>query len=135
MLPRKNLALKISRRLPWDTFWTRKRLSKYPGHSFNLMVQLHPNFQKDLLCRHLCLKKNLASKLTQIFNVRRIRRVNRHPVESDEDSTSASILDTEDWLNWNGDLDNPNDSENDCATNIESDIQHHNSWNGQRSEK
>jgi len=47
--------------------------------------------------------KDLPGERTQILNVRRIRRINRHPVESDEDSASESISDTEDWLNWNGD--------------------------------
>jgi hypothetical protein len=45
-----------------------------------------------------------------------------YPVESDEDSAPENILDTEDWLNWNGDLDNPNDSEDDCAADVESDM-------------
>jgi len=35
-------------------------------------------------------------------------------------------LDTDDWLNWNGDLDHPNDSEEHCAADDESDIQHNN---------
>jgi len=60
---------------------------------------------------------------TQILNVRRIRRINHHPVESDEDSAPESISDTNDWVNWNGDLDNPNDSEEDCAVDNESDIE------------
>ena len=60
------------------------------------------------------------------MNVRCIRRINRHPVESDEDSAPESISDTEDWLNWNGDLDNPNDSEEDCAGDNESDTKHNN---------
>jgi len=47
--------------------------------------------------------KDLPGERTQVLNVRRIRRINRHPVESDEDSASESISDTEDWLNWNGD--------------------------------
>jgi len=59
---------------------------------------------------------------TQILNVRQIRRINRHPVESDDDSAPARISDTDDWLNWNGDLDNPNDSEDDCTADDESDI-------------
>jgi hypothetical protein len=46
--------------------------------------------------------KDLPGGRTQILNVRRIRRINRHPVESDEDSAPESISDTEDWLNWNG---------------------------------
>jgi hypothetical protein len=70
--------------------------------------------------------KDLSGGRTQILNVRRIRRINRHPVESDEDSAPESISDTDDWLNWNGDLNNPNDSEEDCAADDESDIEHNN---------
>jgi len=55
--------------------------------------------------------------------VRRIRRINSHPVKSDEDSTAASIPYTEEWLNRNGDLDNPNDSEDDCTADVESDME------------
>jgi len=66
--------------------------------------------------------KDLPGGRTQSLDVRRIRRINRHPVESDEDSAPESISDTEDWLNWNGDLDNPNDSEDDCAADVESDM-------------
>jgi len=55
--------------------------------------------------------KDLLGGRTQILNVRRIRRINCHPVGSDEDSAPECISDTDDWLNWNGDLDNPNDSE------------------------
>jgi hypothetical protein len=55
--------------------------------------------------------KDLPGGKIQILNVRRIRRINRHPVESDNDSAPESILGTEDWLNWNGDLHNPNDIE------------------------
>ena len=70
--------------------------------------------------------KDLPAGRTQILNVRRIRRINRHPVERDEDSSPESILDTDDWLNRNGDLDNPNDSEEHCAADDESDIEHNN---------
>jgi hypothetical protein len=66
--------------------------------------------------------KNLPGGRTQILRARRIRRNYRHPVESDEDSPPESISDTEDWLNWNGDLDNPNDSEDDCVADVESDM-------------
>jgi hypothetical protein len=69
---------------------------------------------------------DLPGGQTQILNVRRIRRINCHPVESDEDSTPESTSDMDDWLNWNGDLDNPNDSEEDCAADDESDIVHSN---------
>jgi hypothetical protein len=60
------------------------------------------------------------------LNVHRIRRINRHAVKSDEDSAPESISDTEDWLYWNGDLDNPNDSEDDCAADDDCDIEHDN---------
>jgi len=70
--------------------------------------------------------KDLPGGRTQILNIRRIQRINCHPVESDEDSPPESISDTEDWLNWNGDLDNPNDSEEHCAADYDSDIEHNN---------
>jgi len=71
--------------------------------------------------------KDLPGGRTQILNVRRIRRSIRHPVESDEDSTSQRISNTEDWLNWNGDIDNPNDSKDDFVADFESDIEQYNS--------
>jgi hypothetical protein len=66
--------------------------------------------------------KDLPGGQTQILNVRRIRRINHHPVESDDDSAQESISDTNDWVNWKGDLDNPNVSEDACAADDESDI-------------
>jgi len=70
--------------------------------------------------------KDLPGGPTQILDVRRIRRINCPPVASDEDRAPESISDTEDWLNWNGDLDNPNDSEEDHAADDDSDIEHNN---------
>jgi len=58
-------------------------------------------------------QKNLPGGRTEILNVHRIPRINHHPVEGDEDCAPESILDTEDWLNWNGDLDIPNNSDDD----------------------
>jgi hypothetical protein len=52
-----------------------------------------------------------------------MRIINRHPVESDERSSHESTSTTEDWLNWIGDLDIPNDSEDDCAGDVKSDIE------------
>jgi len=66
--------------------------------------------------------KDLSGGQTQIFNVCQICRINRHPVESDEDSAPERILDTENWLTWNGDLDNSNDSEDDYSADTESDV-------------
>jgi len=70
--------------------------------------------------------KDLHGRWTQILNDHRIRRINCHPVESDEDSAPESILDTENWLNWNGNLDTPNDSKEDCTADIEFDIEQNN---------
>jgi len=70
--------------------------------------------------------KDLPGGRTQILYVRQIRRINRHPVESDEDSAPESILDTEDWLERNGDVDNPNVGEDDCTAEVESDIEQDN---------
>jgi hypothetical protein len=36
-------------------------------------------------------------------------------------------LDTQDWLNWTGDLDHPNDSDDDCAADFGSDMEQDNS--------
>ena len=71
--------------------------------------------------------KDLPGGQTQVLNVRRIRQINRHPAKSDEDSSPESISDTKNWLNWNGDLDNPNDSEDDWEADNESDIELDNS--------
>jgi hypothetical protein len=70
--------------------------------------------------------KDLPEGRTQILIVRRIPRINRHPVKRDEDSAPEIISDTKVWVNWNGDLHNPNDSEEDCAAADESDIEHNN---------
>jgi len=68
--------------------------------------------------------KDLPGGRTQILNVHQIRGINGHPVESNEHSAPESISDSERWLNWNCDLDNPDDSEHDCAADEESDMEH-----------
>jgi len=67
--------------------------------------------------------KQLAGGRTQILNVRRTRRIDRHPAKSEDHSAPESVSDTENWLNWNGDLDNPNESEDDCDADNESDVE------------
>jgi hypothetical protein len=67
--------------------------------------------------------KDLPGGRTQVLNVHRIKRIDHHPAESDEDSSPESISDTENWLNWNGDLDNPNDSKDDWEADNESDVE------------
>jgi len=71
--------------------------------------------------------KDLHGGRTQILNVRRIRRINCHLVESDDESAPESVSDTEDWLHWNADLDITNDSEDDCGADVESDREQDNS--------
>jgi len=67
--------------------------------------------------------EDLVGGQTQVLNVHPIKRIDCHPAESDEDSVPESISDTENWLHWNGDLDYPNDSEEDCKADDESDIE------------
>jgi len=62
------------------------------------------------------------------LNFRRIQRINRHSVESEEVSAPESISDTEGWLNWNENLENPNDSEDVCTADFESDMDQDNSF-------
>jgi hypothetical protein len=58
------------------------------------------------------------------LNIHHIPKINHHEVEINNCSTPDSISDIEDRLNWNGDLDNLNDSEEDCAADDDSDIKH-----------
>jgi hypothetical protein len=70
--------------------------------------------------------KDLPEGRTQILNVRRIRRINSHLVESEENSAPESISDSEDWLNWNSDQDNRNDSEDDYPVDNKYNLEHTN---------
>jgi len=74
--------------------------------------------------------KDLPGGRTQISNIRRIHRINCYPVGSDEDSSPQTISDTEDLLNWTGDSDNPNDTEDDCTADDECDIEQGNGIEG-----
>jgi len=60
------------------------------------------------------------------LNDRRIRRIDSHPVNNDDDSAPESIFHTQNWLNWHGDLDNPNEREDDCEADNESDVEQDN---------
>ena len=52
-----------------------------------------------------------------------IKRVDRYPAECDKDSAPDSISDSENWLDWNGNLDNLNDSEDIWEADTQSDIE------------
>jgi len=67
--------------------------------------------------------KDLPGGLTQKLNVCQIRRTNRHSVESDEGCASESNSETGGWLNWDGDLDDLNDSKGNCVPDFESDME------------
>jgi len=71
-------------------------------------------------------RKELAGGRTQVLKVCWIRRFSCDPVEGDDDSAPESIPDTDNWLNWNGDLDNPNESENNCEADNESALEQDN---------
>ena len=52
MLLKRNLTLKSSRWLSWDTFRTPKKSSTHHGHPFYMMVRLHWHCQKDLFATY-----------------------------------------------------------------------------------
>jgi hypothetical protein len=70
--------------------------------------------------------KYLPGGRTQNLNVHTIQRINRDAVECGEDSPPESISDTNDWLNWNRDLDNPTDRQDDYGVKNESYIENNN---------
>jgi len=57
--------------------------------------------------------QDLPGGQTQVLNFRQISIIDCHPAEGDEDCAPESISDTEQCLNWDGDLDNPIASEHD----------------------
>jgi len=65
--------------------------------------------------------KNLPGGRTQLFNVCHITRIDRHPVESDEDGACEIISDTRNWPDWNRDSDNRNHREDNWEAANESD--------------
>jgi hypothetical protein len=78
--------------------------------------------ERSLLPPALC-AKDLPGGRTQVLNFSQIRQIDHHPAKSVKDSTPNSIADTENWFHWNGDLDNANDSEDECEADDESDIE------------
>jgi len=67
--------------------------------------------------------KDLPEGQTQVLNVGRIKWIDRQPAESDEDSSPECISDTANWLNWNGNLDHPNDREDNWEADNKSDME------------
>jgi hypothetical protein len=81
------------------------------------------NFSEKSPLPPACTAKNLPGGQTKVLNVRRIKRVDRHAADNDEGSSPESISVTKNWLNWDGDLDNPNDIEHDWEADNESDME------------
>jgi len=67
--------------------------------------------------------KNLPGRRTKVLNVCRIKRIDYHPAESDKHSAPERVLDTKNWLDRNGDFDNPNDNEADWEADSASEIE------------
>jgi hypothetical protein len=51
-----------------------------------------------------------------------LNRIQYSVAERHEDSAPETISDTKNWLDWNWDLDNPNDGEDDWQADIQSNI-------------
>jgi len=66
---------------------------------------------------------DLPGGQSQVSKVCWIKRINWHPAARDMDSARDSILDTENWLDWNRNLDTPHECEDDCEADNESDIE------------
>jgi len=77
--------------------------------------------------------KALPGGRTQVVYVHQMKWIGRHPAECDKDIAPQSISDTKDWLVWNGDLDNPNDSKDDWDADYESDLELDNGINDSES--
>jgi hypothetical protein len=65
--------------------------------------------------------KDHAGGRTEGLNVPRIKAIDCHPSNSDEDSEIDSFSDTQNWHKSKGDLDNPDEGEDDHEADDESD--------------
>jgi len=72
--------------------------------------------------------KTLPRGQTQVLDVCQIRQIDGHLAESGEDSAPDSISDSENWLDWNGDVDNSNNSKDNWDADTESEIQQENDF-------
>jgi len=88
-----------------------------------MMERLHLICRKHHPCRQLCLQRPSLDDKLKILILRWIKWIHRHSAQCDEDSSPESISDTINWLYWNGDLDNPTDSENDWEADNEADME------------
>jgi len=73
---------------------------------------------------------DLTGGRTQVLNVCRIGRIDHYSAKCDDDSAAESISDTENWLDCNVDLDDPNASDDTWEKNNKSDIKLDNDIDG-----
>jgi len=67
--------------------------------------------------------KYLPGRQTQILNVHRITWINRHAAKCDDDCAPDSISNNQNWINWNGDLHDLNQSEDDWVAHYKSNVE------------
>jgi len=67
--------------------------------------------------------KDLPGGRIQALTVCKIKWIDHHPAETDDHSAPETPSDTAHWLIRNGDLDNPNDSNENCEANNKSGIE------------
>ena len=66
---------------------------------------------------------NLTRGQTQVINVHQIKTIDRHPPKRDVDSAPETILNTENWLDWNWNFDDSNQINDNREADNESDIE------------
>jgi len=66
-------------------------------------------------------EKDLCEGWTKVLNVRQMKRIDCHPAESDEDGAPESILNTDNCLDYNDVMHNPNWREDDGEADDECD--------------
>jgi hypothetical protein len=115
----------------------------YSANTKEVLKALWSNFQHDgasafTLSEKSPLPPALSAKdipggRTQVLHLGLFQRINRYPVESDDDSAPESISLAERWLNWNADLDNPNVREDDWDAEDKSNPAQGNGFDGEES--
>jgi len=109
---------------------------EYISDTTEIIKASHSKFQPDVVVAFEFSERSLltpalpakhhSAERTQVFDVRQIKRIDHHPAESDQGSTAVNICNTENWLNWNGDLEVPTDSKDNCKADDESNIEYGN---------
>ena len=67
--------------------------------------------------------KNILGAWTDVLNDHQMNRINCHRADCNEDSVPESNSNTDNWLNWNGDCDNPTVSKDNWEVHNESAVE------------